>query len=428
MFANNFVITLDDEFVIHTYGRFPMQFVSGEGVVLRDEVGAEYLDFLAGIGAVSLGHAHPVLVETLKQQAGRLWQVGNYYHDEHRGELARCLSELLSATTNEWGVRTGSTGTRWKTFFANSGAEANEGAIKLARRWGERNLDGATGIVTARMSFHGRTLATLSATGQDVFHQSFHPLPAGFCSVPLNDLDALTAAIDEPPAACGPVCAVMLECIQGEGGVWPADLDYLRAVRSLCRERNIVLVIDEVQTGFCRTGAPFSYQRAGIEPDVVAMAKGIAGGFPMGAVAARAEVADLLVPGDHGSTFGGNALASAVGLACVKTMVQDDMCQRAREVGAYLASRLRDLPHVTEVRGAGLMLGAQLDVPVATPVVEQGLRLTERGRRGLVLNHVGDSILRFLPPLVVGTAEVDEMAGSLAMLIEEAAAAGTTEG
>lgn len=421
MFANNYVLALDEKYVTHTYGRFPVEFISGSGVVLTDALGDEYLDFLAGIGSVSLGHAHPALTDTLKRQAERLWQVGNYFHDEHRGELARRISDLLSVTTDEVGRQTGSTGTTWKTFFANSGAEANEGAIKLARRWGERNLDGASGIVTARKSFHGRTLATLSATGQDVFHQSFLPLPEGFCSVPLNDLEALADAVDNPPASCGAVCAIMLECIQGEGGVWPADLEYLRGVSNLCRERGLMLVIDEVQTGFCRTGAPFSFQRAGIEPDIVAMAKGIAGGFPMGAVAARAEVADLLVPGDHGSTFGGNALASAVGLACVKMLVRDGMADHAREMGKHLADRLGALPHVAEVRGAGLMRGAQLDVPIATPIVEQALSLSSKGRRNLVLNHVGDSILRFLPPLVVCKDEIDEMADSLELLISDLA-------
>ncbi|MBO7674087.1 MAG: acetylornithine/succinylornithine family transaminase [Atopobiaceae bacterium] len=411
------VVALDEQYVIHTYGRLPVEFVSGRGAVLVDAAGNEYLDFLAGIGSVSLGHAHPALVKALTEQAAKVWQVGNYYHEQNRGELAKHLSELLSATTDERGVVTGTTGTIWKTFFANTGAEANEGAFKLARRWGERNLSGATGIVTARKSFHGRTLATLSATGQDVFHHSFRPLPAGFCSVPLNDIDALVAVIDDPPAECGPVCAVMLECIQGEGGVWPADLDYLRAVSALCHERNLVLVVDEVQTGFFRTGAPFSYQRAGIEPDVVSMAKGIAGGFPTGAVAARSEVADLLVPGDHGSTFGGNPLAAAAGRACVETLVAEDMGAHVREVGDYLADRLLALPHVVEVRGAGLMRGAQFDVPIATALVDDGLALAGKGGYGLVLNHIGDSILRFLPPLVVTREQVDTMIEALEGLI-----------
>ena len=414
-------VELDDAYVMHTYGRLPVEFVRGSGAVLVDAGGNEYLDFLAGIGSVSLGHAHPALVKALCEQAGRVWQVGNYYHEENRGQLAKMLSDLLATTTDESGRQTGTTGTTWRTFFANTGAEANEGAFKLARRWGERRLDGATGIVTARMSFHGRTLATLSATGQDVFHRSFLPLPDGFCSVPLNDFELLVSTIKNPPAECGRVCAVLLECIQGEGGVWPADLSYLRAVRDLCDELGLLLLVDEVQTGFFRTGAPFAYQRAGIEPDVVSMAKGIAGGFPTAAVAARAEVADLMAPGDHGSTFGGNPLAAAVGRACVGTLVSEDMGAHVREVGDRLARRLADLPHVAEVRGAGLMRGAQLDVPIATELVDRGLALAMDGRRGLVLNHIGDSILRFLPPLVVSGEQVDEMADSLRGLIEELA-------
>ena len=421
MAADNNVVALDERYVMHTYGRLPVEFVEGSGAVLRDSENNEYLDFLAGIGSVSLGHAHPTLVAALQDQAIKVWQVGNYFHEENRGELAELLSRLLSTTTDETGRETGETGTIWKTFFANSGAEANEGAIKVARRWGEKNLGGANGIVTARMSFHGRTLATLSATGQDVFHKSFGPLPEGFCSVPLNDLDALVAVLDNPSASCGPACAVMLECIQGEGGVWPADLDYLRAVSDLCHERGLMLLVDEVQTGFFRTGAPFSFQRAGIEPDVVSMAKGIAGGFPTGAVAARAEVADLMVPGDHGSTFGGNPLAAAVGRACVETMIAEDLGAHVRAVGEHLATRLAALPHVTEVRGAGLMRGAQLDVPIATPLVDEALALAGGGRRGFVLNHIGDSILRFLPPLVVNDAEVDEMADALEELITKLA-------
>lgn len=421
MHVNSDDVLLDDSYVMHTYGRLPVEFVEGHGAVLIDACGNEYLDFLGGIGSVSLGHAHPVLVNALQEQAAKVWQVGNYYYEQHRGELARRISDLLSVTTDERGVVTGSTGTVWKTFFANTGAEANEGAFKLARRWGERKLNGASGIVTARMSFHGRTLATLSATGQDVFHKSFGPLPTGFCSVPLNDYDSLVATLDNPAEEVGAVCAVMLECIQGEGGVWPADLEYLRKVRELCNERGLMLMVDEVQTGFFRTGAPFSYMRAGIEPDIVSMAKGIAGGFPTGAVAARAEVADLMVPGDHGSTFGGNPLAAAVGCACVRTMVDEDLGTHVREVGEHLATRLAALPHVVEVRGAGLMRGAQLDVPLATPLVDEGIALAAEGERGLVLNHIGDSILRFLPPLVVTNEQVDQMADSLERLIRRLA-------
>lgn len=405
----------DERYLMHSYARLPVKFVRGSGCVLTDSEGRDYLDFLGGIGVVCLGHCHPRLVDALRGQAERLWQVGNYFHVENRSELAAALSRLLGATTDEEGHVTGSTGQTWRTFFANSGAEANEGAIKLARRWGERRLGGATGIVTAKRSFHGRTLATLAATGQDVFHKSFAPMPAGFMSAELNDLAALEEAIARPEAGCGPVCAIMLECVQGEGGVWPADPEYLQGAARLCEERGLVLIVDEVQTGVFRCGAPFSYQLAGIVPDIVSMAKGIAGGFPMGAFSAHGKVADLLGPGDHGSTFGGNPLACAVGRATMETLVAEGIGEHVIEVGAQLAERLAALPHVTEVRGRGLMRGAQLDAPMARSLVEQGLHA------GLVLNCVGDSTLRFLPPLVVTTGQVDAMAERLAKLMGQVA-------
>ena len=403
-------ILLDDSYVMHTYGRLPVEFVSGNGAELTDADGNVYLDFLAGIGCASMGHANPAVAAAIKEQLDRVWQVGNYYYVQHRGQLAKVISQLLAATTDDRGYLNGSTQTVWKTFFANSGAEANEGALKVARRWGETKLDGASTVISARKSFHGRTLATLAATGQDIFHKSFGPFPAGFISVPLNDIEALTDAIDQNKA-----CGVILECVQGEGGVWPADLLYLREVRSLCNERGILLMIDEVQTGFYRCGAPFAFQLAGIEPDVVSMAKGIADGFPMGAVAARAEVADLMVPGDHGSTFGGNALAAAAGLATIREMATTGIGEHVITTGEHLARRLVGLPHVTEVRGHGLMRGIQLDVPIANELVSEGLKA------GLVLNHIGDSILRFLPPLVVTNEQIDTMATRLTQLIKELA-------
>ena len=406
---------LDAAYIMHTFGRSPVEFVSGEGAVLTDSDGKQYLDFLGGIGVLSLGHRHPAVQAALADQLGRIWQSSNYFYDENRGELAKRLSGLLSATTDELGHVTGSTGAVWKSFFSNSGAESNEGAFKVARRWGELKLNGASGIVTARKSFHGRTLATLAATGQDVFHKSFGPFPPGFASVPLNDIDAMVEAVERPSEVTGPVCGVMLECVQGEGGVWPADQQYLRDLRALCDAHGIALMVDEVQTGFFRCGAPFSFQLAGIEPDVVSMAKGIGDGFPMGAVAARGEFGDLLHPGDHGSTFGGNALASAAGLATVKALVDEGIGEHVIEVGAHLAERLAEVPHVVEVRGRGLLRGAQFDVPIANELVSEGLA------EGLVLNHIGDSILRFLPPLVVSTEQVDTMADRLCALVERLA-------
>ncbi len=401
---------LDKTYVMGTFGRYPVEFVSGNGAVLVDDTGKKYLDFLGGIAVVSLGHRHPAVVSALKAQADKLWQASNYFHEENRGELAKAISELLATTTDAAGHITGSTGAIWKSFFSNSGAESNEGAFKVARRWGEKHLGGASGIVSAKKSFHGRTLATLAATAQDVFHKSFGPFPPGFSSVPLNDIDALAAEVRG-----GDVCGVVLECVQGEGGVWPADLDYLQDVRTLCDECGVLLICDEVQTGFFRCGAPFAFQMAGIEADVVTMAKGIADGFPMGAVAARGEYGDLLVPGDHGSTFGGNALAAAAGRATVETLVNEGIGEHVIAAGKHLSRRLEALPHVTEVRGRGLLRGAQLDVPIANELVEQGLEA------GLVLNHIGDSILRFLPPLVVSYEQIDEMADRLGALIEKLA-------
>lgn len=400
------VVDLDDAYVMHTYGRLPVEFVEGHGATLVDSEGNEYIDLLAGIGCTSMGHANPTVAAALHEQVDKLWQVGNYFYIENRGELAAGLSALLSTTTDEGGHRMGSTGTHWKTFFANSGAEANEGAVKVARRWGERRLDGASTIVTARRSFHGRTLAMLAATGQDHFHESFRPLPAGFESVPLNDIYALREALER-----GGVCAVMLECVQGEGGVWNANYDYLQDVRDLCDEKGVLLICDEVQTGFYRCGSPFCYQRSQIEPDVVTMAKGIADGFPMGAVAARAEIADLLVPGDHGSTFGGNALACAAARATLRAFDEAEIGEHVLSVGRHLRHRLTAMSHVTEVRGHGLMRGAQLDEPIAARVVEEGLS------EGLVLNHVGDYILRMLPPLVISREEVDEACDRLEAII-----------
>ena len=400
------VVDADAAFVMPTYARYPVEFVSGHDATLVDSTGREYIDLLGGIGCVSLGHCNPIVADAVRDQLGRVWQTSNYFYDATRAELAAALSSLLSTTTDEGGHVMGSTGTRWKTFFANSGAEANEGAFKLARRWGEKNLDGASVIVSARQSFHGRTLATLAATGQDRFHRSFRPLPEGFVALPLNDIYALRERIER-----GGVCAVILECVQGEGGVWNANYDYVRDVRELCREKGVLMIVDEVQTGFFRCGSPFCFQRCGIEPDVVSMAKGIADGFPMGAVAARADVADLLAPGDHGSTFGGNQLACAAGLACVNALVDLGIGEHVLSVGRHLRHRLSAMDHVVEVRGHGLMRGAELDVPVAARAVEAGLA------EGLVLNHIGDSILRFLPPLVITCAEVGDACDRLERVI-----------
>jgi acetylornithine aminotransferase len=396
-------VELESQYVLHTYGRKPVEFVRGEGMTLYDDTGKPYLDFLSGIGSVSLGHTHPALTAALTKQAQTLLHAGNYFYIEGRGELAAKLSRLLVAHDP------GSAST-FKSFFANSGAEANEGAIKIARRHGALNLGGANVVLSAKKSFHGRTLATLAATGQEAKQQAFAPMPAGFAYVELNDVKQLQQALDG-----GGVCAVLLECIQGEGGVWPCSEEYLAAARALTAERNILLMIDEVQTGFYRTGTwAFAYQHYGIMPDVVTMAKGIANGVPMGAFAARDAFGDLLVPGDHGSTFGGSSLAVAAANATVDALAAEHIGASAQRVGAYFADKLAALPHVTGIRGRGLMLGAALDIPVAGKVVDLALE------QGFVINAIGDNTLRFLPPLICTEREVDTLANALTTILAQA--------
>ncbi|MCD8199661.1 MAG: aspartate aminotransferase family protein [Coriobacteriaceae bacterium] len=382
---------LDARYLMQTFGtRKPVEFVRGRGTRLYDSAGTEYIDFLAGIGVVSVGHCHPRLVEAVQEQAGKLFHVGNYFFSEHRGEVAERLVTLLSAGN----------GDVWKLFFCNSGAEANEGAIKLARRWGRIHRDGAAGIITATQSFHGRTLATLAATGQEALQEPFEPLPAGFAQVPLNDIAALEAACEHPVDGSAPV-AVMLECIQGEAGVWPCTEEYLQAARELTAAHDMLLILDEVQTGMYRCGEPFAYQTYGVVPDIVTMAKGIAGGFPMGAFAARDELADVLEAGMHGSTFGGGPLACAAAEATLSVMDAPGFGAHITETGEYLRSCLGELPFVTDVRGRGLMVGISLERPCATELVDTALAA------GFVLNAPADDIVRFLPPLIMERDDID---------------------
>jgi acetylornithine aminotransferase len=389
----------DASCVMNTYARKPIMFVRGEGMRLFDDDGAEYLDFVSGLGAVNLGHAHPAVTAAASEQAAKLVHVSNLYHVEHRAELACDLVRMLGG-----GMR---------VFFANSGAEANEGAIKLARKWASAAKPQASTIVTASRSFHGRTLATLAATGQPSKQEAFAPLPHGFVHVPLNDIEALDEALD------GEVAALMLEVVQGEGGVWSADAEYLAAAERLCRERSILFMLDEVQTGFFRTGPAFAHQAFGLTPDVVTLAKAMANGFPIGALAAREEVATAFTPGDHGSTFGGGPVVCAAGRATLKALVDEGLGDNALESGAYLRAALTALAEKTgllgEVRGAGLMVGCNLAAPIAADIVERLLA------RGLVVNHIGTDILRFLPPLVCGTTEIDTLCATLADMLEEVA-------
>jgi acetylornithine/N-succinyldiaminopimelate aminotransferase len=378
---------LDASVHMHTYARKPVMFVRGEGMRLWDDDGREYLDFVSGIGAVNLGHSHPLVATAVGGQMGKLVHVSNLFYVEHRDELAEDLVALFGGNA--------------RVFFSNSGAEANEGAIKLARKWSTTRKPGATGIVSALGSFHGRTLATLAATGQPSKQESFKPLPEGFAHVPLNDIEALDAAVDKS------VCAVLLEPIQGEGGVWPCTPEYLQAARRLCDERGALLILDEVQTGCYRTGPAFAFQGFGIAPDVITLAKSLANGLPIGAVVARADVADAFSPGDHGSTFGGGPVVCAAGRATLAALARERLGENAEVVGAYLREGLEAMGartgHVTDVRGRGLMTGVTLRAPVAADVAAVALE------RGIVVNSIGLDILRFLPPLVCTTSEVDTL-------------------
>ena len=452
---------LDARYVIPNFARKNVLFSRGEGAVLFDDEGRRYLDFLSGIGVVSVGHCNPAVTDAICRQAETLVHVGNYFHIERRGELARRISGMLSAMPQ--GHAAGVSGIDsayvpsgdvdsayaesayaesayaapadeedpWQVFFANSGAEANEGAIKLARLWGAAHPDASgtsasrgssavprAGIVTAKASFHGRTLASLAATGQTNLHAGFEPLPAGFAHVPLGDIDALREALDAPLADGTLPVAVMLECIQGESGVWPCTPEYLRAARELTAERGMLLIADEVQTGFCRTGEYFCFQAYGVEPDIVTMAKGIAGGIPMGAFAARRELASLMGPGTHGSTFGGSNIAVAAADAVTSLMCEEDFLSHVREVGAHFREALGILPFVTDVRGMGLMTGVTLERPVAGALVDAGLAAAQMGE-GFVLNAPAADILRFLPPLVITVDEVDRLIDALPALFEE---------
>lgn len=380
---------------MHVFKRQPVVLVRGEGVRVWDSDGKVYIDLLAGIAVNVLGHCHPALRETICQQAGQLIHVSNLYYMTPQIELAERLVARSCAR---------------KVFFANSGAEANEGAIKLARKYGKLYRGGAYEIISAVNSFHGRTLATLAATGQPKYQEPFAPMPPGFRHVPLNDLAALKAATTPQTVA------VLLEPIQGESGVHPAEDDYLRAVRAWCDEQGLLLMLDEIQTGMGRTGRFFAYEHYGIEPDVITLAKGLAGGVPIGAILAN-ERAACFEPGDHGSTFGGNPLACTAAVTTIDTIDREGLVQHAAVMGDYLRAQLQALqarqPLVTAVRGRGLLVGFDLARDVAADLVTQALR------RGLLINNTGPRTIRLAPPLIVQRSDLDEALG----IIEEALSA-----
>lgn len=379
---------LFEKYVIANYKRYPLVIVRGEGSYVWDADGKRYIDLFPGWGVNGIGHCHPRVVAAIREQAGKLLHVANNYFMEPQARLAQLISE------HSFGG---------KCFFCNSGAEANEAAMKLARRyaWDSRKEGGPLRykIITAYNSFHGRTLAAVAATAQAKYHQGFHPLPAGFVYVPYNDVDAVAKVADEE------TCAVMVEPIQGEGGVNVPSDDYLPALRKLCNERGITLIFDEVQTGVGRTGKWFGYQHWGVEPDIMTMAKALGGGLAIGAMAAKAEIAKALVPGTHASTFGGNPIACAGGIATFEAIEEDGLLENARRIGEQIVSRIasvaRKVSFIREVRGKGCMIGVDLTRP-GEEIVKRCMA------EGLLINCTHDHVLRLLPSIAATPAEVDE--------------------
>jgi len=377
-------VRADDEYVMHTYGRLPVTFVRGSGVYVWDSDGKQYLDFLAGIAVNGVGHCHPRVVRAIQEQAETLIHTSNLYYTAPMTRLARKLSEISDFE---------------KTFFCNSGAEANEAALKIARKHGKTKSESKFKIVTAKQSFHGRTLGSLTATGQPKYQSSFAPLLPGFDYVAYNDVEALKAAVSED------TCAVMLEPVLGESGVYPAHREFLEAARALCDAHGALLIFDEVQTGVGRTGKWWAYEHYGVVPDVMTLAKSLGSGLPIGACLARGAAATTLVPGDHGSTYGGNPLATAAALAVLETIEEEHLLANAHAMGAYFVHRLNEEPiksKLSDVRALGLMVGVQLVQSDARRVQTEALA------RGLIINAIGDSTLRFLPPLIITKEHVDQ--------------------
>jgi acetylornithine/N-succinyldiaminopimelate aminotransferase len=380
---------LAEQYLMQTGRRLPVTFVRGEGCLLFDEDGKEYLDLVAGIAVNLLGHAHPDIARTVGGQARTLIHTSNLYFTRPQVELARRLVELSFPS---------------RVFLCNSGAEANEAAIKLARKWGARNRDGAFEIITTDGSFHGRTLATVTAGGQAKYSDPFKPLPDGFVHVPYNDVDAIKAATTEPTVA------VMLEPVMGEIGIIPAAKGYLAAVRSWCDEKGLLLILDEVQTGLGRTGKWFAHQHHGITPDVMTLAKGLGGGVPIGACLASPR-ADVFEPGDHGSTFGGNPLACMAALTVLTVIERDGLVGHAAEMGELLHGALEGLG-AKEVRGLGLMQAAEFAEPHAKAFQQSCLE------SGLIINAVDENSIRLVPPLIITGAEIDRAQATMQKVLE----------
>ncbi len=366
------------------FGAPAVMFSRGSGTELWDSTGKRYLDFLCGLAVTSLGHANPVVAEAVAAQANTLLHVSNFFANPVATEAAVLVNTLLHEATGEWG----------QTFFCNSGAEANEAALKLARKFGGR---GRHVVVSTFGSFHGRTLASLAATGQPAKHEPFQPMPEGFRHVSWGDLDEMRAAVDPS------VSAILIEPVQGEGGVNPATVEYFRGVRDLCDERGLLMIVDEVQTGFARTGKWFGFQHFGVVPDVVTMAKAMGNGFPVGACWAKRSVSQVFQPGDHGSTYSGTAIATSAVRAVINEMRRIDAPALSLAKGARLRAGLEAIPAVKEVRGLGLLLAAELGEGADAKAAYTALL-----ERGLVTNAVTATALRLAPPITVSDAEIDE--------------------
>ena len=397
MSAPSSASTVQSPHVMNTYGRLPIAMSHGQGLRVWDTQGKVYLDALAGIAVNTLGHNHPKLVPALQDQVAKLIHCCNYYHVPGQEQLAAKLV-ALSGMTN--------------VFFCSSGLEANEAALKLARKFGHDKGIDRPEIVVYERAFHGRSIATLSATGNTKIQKGFEPLVDGFIRVPVNDIAALKQATEGNPN----VVAVFLETIQGEGGINPMRAEYLQAVRQLCNERDWLMMVDEVQCGMGRTGKWFAHQWAGITPDVMPLAKGLGSGVPIGAVVAGPKAAHIFQPGNHGTTFGGNPLAMRAGIETIRIMEEDGLLLNATEVGAYLKQALQTqlghLAGVKEVRGQGLMSGVELEKPCSV--------LTERAAQaGLLLSVTADSVIRLVPPLIITKQEADEVMSRLVPLVRE---------
>ncbi|NLM97055.1 MAG: aspartate aminotransferase family protein [Halanaerobiaceae bacterium] len=391
------IMEIDKKHFMPVYsGRYPLVIERGEGVKIYGKDGKVYYDFLSGIGVNALGYGHKKFVNAVKDQIDKIIHCSNLYYTEAQAELEKKLAENSCFD---------------KMFFTNSGSEANEGAIKLVRKYYKEKAVDKFEIITADRSFHGRTLTTVTATGQDKYKRPFTPLPAGFKSVPFNDLQALKNAITEKTAA------VMLEPIQGEGGIYPADREYLAGLRNLCNEKGILLVFDEVQCGIGRTGSLFAYQEYGVEPDIITLAKALGGGIPIGVFMAKKEVADAFSPGDHGTTFGGNPLACRAASTILDIILEDGFLESVRKKGELFKGKLQELvskhEDLLEVRGLGLMLALELSENLSAKELSM-----ELFKKGFLVNAVQEHTLRFLPPLVIEEEDIDKLIGAIEESIE----------